>query len=828
MPTSPTNSAIEHLRRAVQLRDGTGLGDGELLACFIERRDEAALAALIKRHGQMVWGACRRLLSHHDAEDAFQATFLVLVRKAASIVPREMVGNWLYGVAHQTALQARRTATRRRAREEQVTEMPDTEAVQQDQWPDMQPLLDQELSRLPDNYRAVIVLCDLEGRTRKEVARQLGVPEGTVAGRLARARAMLAKRLTQRGVTLSGGALAAVLSQNVASAGVLTSVVSSTIKAASGYAAGQTAASGVISPKVAALTEGVLKAMMMSKLKAVVAIVLMLGFLVIGGTVLSGRMAAAKGHQPPAAEGGVKTPQKQEKEPFTAWGKEVDGVQIGIQLGEQRVYTVGETVTLIVRIRNNGKKEVPYSNGDFNGGEYFLRNPPLITAADGKPVKIKEMRPFTLIKENSIAPGKEADLTKLSLALRSLTDREKDEEWTLYGTGKFHVQYKDVTVVGEARPDSGGLTLTTGKLELEVKPKTPAAPEKKEPTPQKQEKEAFTVWGKEAGGLQAGLGFRHGEKRAYSHGEAVAVVLRVRNVGKEAVEFKHIWAFFVENPPKITDADGKLVQLPRFAALGLQQPRSTNVAPGKEVELYEWSFDLRPKGESGNKGSITIHGTGKFSLQCERIVGPTSANPNHPNPALDKLATGKLELEIKTAPPKPEKEQEKEAFTAWGKEVDGVQAGLGFRPVEKRAYSQGETVRVVVRVRNVGKEAVEFKHIWAFFVENPPKITDADGKLVQLPNYRTRDKGLHMPRSTNVAPGKEVELYEWTFDLQPKGENSSRSFIHGTGKFSLQCERIVGPTWLNPDDPNPTLSKLATGKLELEINPEKPAATGKK
>jgi hypothetical protein len=124
---------------------------------------------------------------------------------------------------------------------------------------------------------------------------------------------------------------------------------------------------------------------------------------------------------------------------------------------------------------------------------------------------------------------------------------------------------------------------------------------------------------------------------------------------------------------------------------------------------------------------------------------------------------------------------------------------------------------------------VEFKHIWAFFVENPPRITSADGKMVQLPRYRTRAEGSHMPRSTNVAPGKEVELYKWTFDLQPNGENSSRSFIHGTGKFSLQCERIVGPTWLNPDHPNPAMSKLATGKLELEIKSEPPpTATEKK
>src|SRR3954464_14395958 len=110
MATSPTAGLIEHLRaaEAALLRDGAGLGDGELLGHFIERHDEAAFAALVKRHGPMVWGVCRRLLaSHHDAEDAFQATFLVLARKPASVVPRGMVGNWLYGVARRTAMQAR-------------------------------------------------------------------------------------------------------------------------------------------------------------------------------------------------------------------------------------------------------------------------------------------------------------------------------------------------------------------------------------------------------------------------------------------------------------------------------------------------------------------------------------------------------------------------------------------------------------------------------------------------------------------------------------------------------------------------------------------------
>src|SRR5206468_7345036 len=140
---------------------------------------------------------------------AFQATFLVFVRKAASIAARELLANWLYGVAHQTARKARATAAKRQVRERQVTEMPEPAVAEQDLWRDLQPLLDEALSRLPDKYRAVVILCDLEGKTRGEAARQLAVPEGTVAGRLARARAMLAKRLAQRGVALSGGGLAA-------------------------------------------------------------------------------------------------------------------------------------------------------------------------------------------------------------------------------------------------------------------------------------------------------------------------------------------------------------------------------------------------------------------------------------------------------------------------------------------------------------------------------------------------------------------------------------------------------------------------------------------
>src|SRR5580698_6007339 len=220
MATTQMNEVIQHLHRTMLLRDGAGPTDGQLLEDYLSHHAEDALAALVRRHGPMVWGVCCRVLcNHHDAEDAFQATFLVLIRKAASIASKELLANWLYGVAHQTALKARATAGKRCARERQVTEMPDPVVAEQHPWRDLQPLLDDELSRLPDKYRTVIVLCDLEGKTRKEVACQLAVPEGTVASRMATARRLLAKRLTRHGLAVSGGVLAAVLTEKAAAAG---------------------------------------------------------------------------------------------------------------------------------------------------------------------------------------------------------------------------------------------------------------------------------------------------------------------------------------------------------------------------------------------------------------------------------------------------------------------------------------------------------------------------------------------------------------------------------------------------------------------------------
>ena len=367
--TTQMSKVIQHLRSALLMREGADTTDAQLLDCFVSRREPAALEALVRRHGPMVWGVCRRILSnHHDAEDAFQATFLVLVRKAASVTPREMVGNWLYGVAQQTALKARATAAKRHTRERQEVDMPDPAVKEQDLSDDLRTVLDQELSRLPDKYRVAIVLCDLEGKTRKEAARQLGLPEGTLAGRLTRGRAMLAKRLARHGLAVSGGTQAAVLSQQAASACVPTSVQASTIKALTLAAAGKTAATGVVSAKVAALTEGVLKAMLRNNLKtAMTVLFVVLGMLVFGGGLYMHQAEAQQGpadKSPAVGDKGEKEGEAPTKAPAKNFTNSIGMKFVWIPPG---TFMMGSPKEEIERQANETQHKVTLTKGFYMG-----------------------------------------------------------------------------------------------------------------------------------------------------------------------------------------------------------------------------------------------------------------------------------------------------------------------------------------------------------------------------------------------------------------------------------------------------------------------------
>jgi RNA polymerase sigma factor (sigma-70 family) len=290
---------LDRLRQSPLLREGGEETDAQLLEAFLGRQDAGALEALVRRHAPMVWGVCRRTLTHHDAEDAFQATFLVLVRRAASIRTRELLANWLYGVAHKTVCKARQRAAIRSTREPEMNTMPEPQAAESpecDFGPEHLRLLDEELSRLPEKYRAAIVLCDLEGRARPEAARQLDVPEGTVASRLARGRALLAQRLTRRGLGLSATTVAAVWSEQ-ASGAVTEALLTRTINAVGRMAAGQTVTAGLLSTNAPPLTEAVLRALLAPKWKAA-AVVLLLAGLALGGGMVIYHAPASQKHIP--------------------------------------------------------------------------------------------------------------------------------------------------------------------------------------------------------------------------------------------------------------------------------------------------------------------------------------------------------------------------------------------------------------------------------------------------------------------------------------------------------------------------------------------------
>lgn len=280
MSTGPIENVLHHIRGLVVAQDIAGLPDGVLLDRFLTRRDESAFEALVRRHGPMVLGVCRRVLRDaQDAEDAFQATFLVFVRRAAAIARRELLGNWLYGVAHHTARAARAAAGRRRAKEAKA--VPRQPSVDPPTLAELRPLVDQELSRLPAKYRIPVILCDLQEKSRQDAARELGLLEGTLSSRLARARAILAGRLARRGMTLTTAALAAGLARETSAAALPPSLVQATVTAGTLVMAGQSATTALVSANVAPLAKGVLRAMFFAKVKMVAATALAGSLLVL-------------------------------------------------------------------------------------------------------------------------------------------------------------------------------------------------------------------------------------------------------------------------------------------------------------------------------------------------------------------------------------------------------------------------------------------------------------------------------------------------------------------------------------------------------------------
>jgi RNA polymerase sigma factor (sigma-70 family) len=276
MPDLPLTTVLHYLRRRVEPEAVSEASDARLVERFVTARDEAAFEALVRRHGPMVLGLCRGLLRDvHRADDAFQATFLVFARKATSIHKRQSVASWLYGVAYRTALRVRAQAAQQRLHERQVPVMPSCEPALDLDRQELCQTLHQELQRLPEKYRAPLVHCYLQGQTTETAARELGWPAGSMGKRLARGRELLRERLASRGVGLSALLVGSALAESAAPAAVSMSLLTSTLKAAPLFAAGQ-AVAGAVPASVAALAEGVLHTMATTKLKMLAAVLFVL------------------------------------------------------------------------------------------------------------------------------------------------------------------------------------------------------------------------------------------------------------------------------------------------------------------------------------------------------------------------------------------------------------------------------------------------------------------------------------------------------------------------------------------------------------------------
>lgn len=301
MVASGLNAVLEHVCNLVNPEETRRLIDQQLLHLYLDDRSQDAFAELLRRHQRMVWNVCRDALPcREDAEDAFQATFVVLARKAGSIRKHDSLASWLHGVAHRVALRARRDAARRQARDRQASAMAQTtQRVSEKTWSDVQAALSAEIERLPAKFKAPLVLCHLEGKSMAEAAEQLGWKAGTVSGRLTQARKLLEKGLARHGLSLATVLMTAAISHDAASAAIPAQAAEAAVRAAMLIAAGQGPAPA-ISAKAAVLVQGVLRTMLTTNVKLTL-IAMALGAALFGSGVLTGLMDVRGGPPNPEA-----------------------------------------------------------------------------------------------------------------------------------------------------------------------------------------------------------------------------------------------------------------------------------------------------------------------------------------------------------------------------------------------------------------------------------------------------------------------------------------------------------------------------------------------
>jgi RNA polymerase sigma factor (sigma-70 family) len=322
--TASSNPILQCLRGIILRHGGGGVTDGQLLERFLNERDETAFEVLVWRHGPMVLGLGRRVLGNsHDAEDVLQATFLTLVRKGGSIGKSASLASWLYKVAYRIALRSRVRMAKTRAESRCIEDVPAVERGDEIRWRELRPLLDSAIERLPEKYRTAVVLCDLQGKSHREAAEQLGCAVGTISTRVTRARQLLRKRLAHHGLSVSVAALGAVLTQHTQAA-MPAELTAATVRTAVRLASGGGTAE-IVSANIAELIEGANPAMSMTRFKIVMFLALAAGAVAVGAA-----SRAALRHEPPPPSGdtpraeAAKAPAEKPADAVTVRGRLLD------------------------------------------------------------------------------------------------------------------------------------------------------------------------------------------------------------------------------------------------------------------------------------------------------------------------------------------------------------------------------------------------------------------------------------------------------------------------------------------------------------------------
>jgi RNA polymerase sigma factor (sigma-70 family) len=632
------------------------LPDPELLRRFRAERDQAAFLALLRRHGPMVLAVCRGVLGHEaDAEDAFQATFLLLARKAGTIRQTESLGSWLHGVAYRTALKAQ--AQRRSRQEHEACVPPRQEVAPEDvTWREVQQVLHEEICCLPERYRAPLVLCYLEGCTQEAAAAHLHLAKSTLRERLERGRNMLRTRLVRRGVE-PAALLAVVVWPAATTAGIRTTLEAATLRAACWFVSGEPVATGIIPTKIATLTEGGLRMTLLQPL-SISALLVLLVLGAWGGLALGERPLAAVDLAPPSQQSAPvqNTPLPAQVVAVEnwhktfVWGNTVAGVQVGLALepGARPVVAPGQTLSLYVKVRNVTSKQIKLRTLT----SYFRQFAPTVADASGKRYSVTMPPPAGgWFSHHTLEPGEEYLLhrdrgfadTDTQLAIASPgTVGEVFVPTVQLPPGKYRIKYENM--LAAPIPSYGTEGLATGELQIEVtsRPAPAAEPE--------------MAWGKPHGSFQVGVGLAPGQSRTLRLGETLSLVVKVRNVGATPDNIDILTGPFDSWRPYfvVRDANGqrqtvlkppplryKRVVREQWLKPGEMIEVGTAQVDGQELALRGPRLRFAPQGDADLISVPTVRvAPGKYRLRFEQCFENGSD-----------LHTGDLEVEVR--PPTP-------------------------------------------------------------------------------------------------------------------------------------------------------------------------------